>query len=84
MNKFLVTVRVPNIEEEYEIYIPNNKKMGTVKKYILKVIAELSQNIFAKSPDQVRFIDRTTGTLYKNDMYVKDSGIKNGSIIVIV
>lgn len=84
MNKFLVTVRVPNIEAEYEIYIPNNKKMGTVKNYILKVIAELSQNIFVKSLDQVRFIDRATGAIYKNDMYVKDSGIKNGSIIVIV
>ena len=37
MNKFLITVIIPTIEKEYDVYIPNNKKMGTIKKYLLGV-----------------------------------------------
>lgn len=84
MNKFLVTVIVPNIEMRYDLYIPNNKKIGTIKKYLLKAINELSENIFDKSDNEVRLIDRETGVEYGSDVYVKDSGIKNGTIIVIV
>ena len=42
MNKFLVLVYVPLLEEEYNIYIPINKKVGTIKKIIIDSVAELS------------------------------------------
>ena len=81
MNKYLITVIVPEIEMEYDIYIPNNKKMGTIKKYILKSITKLSDNSL---PENARFVDRSTGYEYGNDVYVRDAGIKNGSKIVIM
>ena len=84
MNKYLVTVVVPIAEFEYDLYIPNNKKMGTIKKIILDSLSELSNNTFKKSIDEVRFIDRDTGVEFENNMYVKDSGIKNGSKIIIM
>ena len=61
MNKYLITVIVPIVEFEYDIYIPNNKKI-----------------------EEVRMIDRDTGNEFENNMYVKDSGIKNGSKIIII
>lgn len=84
MNKFLITVMVPTIEEEYDVYIPNNKKIGTIKKYLLKAISEMSSNNFSKMVEDVRIIDRNTGLEYDNDMYVKDTGIKNGSKIILM
>lgn len=36
MNKYLVTVIIPIVELEYDIYIPNNKKIGTIKKFVLE------------------------------------------------
>ena len=37
-NKILIIVYVPMIEEEYDIYIPVVKKVGTVKNLIIKII----------------------------------------------
>lgn len=84
MNKYLITIIVPNLETEFEIYIPNNKKIGTIKKNILKTVFELSETTFTMAENEVRFIERETGIEYANDMYVKDSGIKNGSNIIII
>ena len=84
MNKYLITVIVPIVEFEYDIYIPNNKKIGTIKTLILESLCELSNNSFNKKIDEVRMIDRDTGNEFENNMYVKDSGIKNGSKIIII
>lgn len=84
MNKYLITVIVPVVEFEYDIYIPNNKKIGTIKKRILESLSELSNNFFDKSIEDVRMIDRDSGNEFRNNMYVQDSGIKNGSKIIII
>ncbi len=84
MNKYLITIIVPIIEVEYDIYIPNNKKIGTIKTLILESLSELSNNSFNKKINEVRMIDRDTGNEFENNMYVKDSGIKNGSKIIII
>lgn len=84
MNKYLITVIVPTIELEYDIYIPNNKKIGTIKTLILESLSELSNNSFNKKINEARMIDRDSGNEFENNMYVKDSGIKNGSKIIII
>lgn len=84
MNKYLITIIVPSVELEYDIYIPNNKKIGTIKTLILESLIELSNNSFSKKINEVRMIDRDTGNEFENNMYVKDSGIKNGSKIIII
>ncbi len=83
MNKYLITVIVPTIEEEYDLYIPNNKKVGTIKTFILDALKELSNNTFNKNINEVKMIDRETGSEFENNVYVKDSIIKNGSRIII-
>ena len=42
MNKVLVTVYVPLIEQEYNLFIPVNRKIGLVKKILVNSIVELS------------------------------------------
>jgi len=84
MNKYLITVEVPTMELEYDLYIPNNKKIGTIKKYILESITSLSDNSFVEEMNEVRLINKETEIELNNDVYVKDSGIKNGSKIIII
>lgn len=84
MNKYLITVFIPTIEMEFELYIPINKKVGTIKTYILKQISDLTNNEYDKSINDVRMLDRLTGIEYDNNTFVKDSGIKNGSKIIII
>ncbi len=84
LNKYLITVIVPIIELEFDVYIPNNKKVGTIKTHILSAIREESNNSFNKSINDIRIIDRDNGKEFDNNVLVKDSGIKNGSKIVVI
>ena len=84
LNKYLITVIVPIIELEFDVYIPNNNKVGTIKTHILSAIREESNNSFNKSINDIRIIDRDNGKEFDNNVLVKDSGIKNGSKIVVI
>lgn len=83
-NKYLVTVIIPELECEYEVYIPNNKKIGTIKKNILICLTDLTLGTYSKQIDEVRMFDQKTGIEYKNDDYVKDAKIYNGTKIIIM
>ncbi len=84
MNKFLVTIIIPTIELEFSAYVPNNKKVGTIKKYLLNISYELSEGTFNKNMNDVLLLDRDTGKELDCNMYVKDSGIKNGSKLIFL
>ena len=81
-NKLLISVEVPSIEQKFDLFIPINKKMGTIKEYIIKSIYELSGGLLIEK--NYLFFDIDTGVKYGNNIYVKDSGIKNGARIIIV
>lgn len=81
-NKLLISVEIPSIEKNYDLFIPINKKMGTIKSIIVSSIIDLSNGIFKER--KYSFIDIDTGVNYKNDVYVRDSGIKNGARIMLV
>lgn len=83
-NKYLINVIVPIIELDFDVYIPNNKKVGTIKTHILNAIKEESNNSFNKNINDIRIIDRDNGKEFDNNALVKDSGIKNGSKVVII
>ena len=82
MNKILIFIEVPSIEQNFDLFIPINKKVGTVKKYIVQTIKELSGGIL-KDKDYT-FYDIDTGAKYGNNVFVKDSGIKNGARIILI
>ena len=82
MNKLLVSIEVPSIERNFDLFIPINKKMGTIKKYVIKSIHELSGGILTEKT--YSFFDIDTGVKYGNNVYVKDSGINNGARIIII
>ena len=58
--------------------------MGTIKTHILNAIKEESNNSFNKNINDIRIIDRDNGKEFDNNVLVKDSGIKNGSKVVII
>lgn len=82
MNKILLLVYVPLLEEEYDILIPINQKMGVVKKYIVNLINEINMSEVIRT-DAIIY-DKDTCTTYDNNIYVKDSGIKNGAKMVLI
>lgn len=83
MNKILIVVYIPLIEQEYDIYIPINKKIGTIKNTIIKSIVELSDGNIKNTSD-LKLYDKETTNIYDNNIIVKDSGIKNGSKLILM
>ena len=84
MNKFLITVIIPTAEMEFDVYVPNSKKVGVIKKFILEAVADLTDGVYRRSIDEVRMIDRKTSIEYDNNMFVKDTNIKNGTKLILI
>ena len=84
MNKYLVTVIVPVINLTFDVEIPNNRKIGTIKKILLAEVNSKASGMYNKSFNDIRVIDRDNGTEYGNDMYIKDSKIINGSKLILI
>ena len=83
MNKILVLVYIPEIEREYDLYIPINKKIGTIKKYLIKSIIDFNDGNVSNI-EKFKLYDKMSSVLYDNNMLVKDSGIKNGSQLILM
>lgn len=83
MNKILILVYVPVIEERYDIFIPINRRIGTIKKHIIKTISEFSDGTISENY-KAYLHDKTTGIKYDENIYVKDSNIKNGSRLMLL
>ena len=82
-NKILVIVYVPLLEDEYSIFIPVNKKIGTIRNNIIQTITELSEGGL-KISDQMGLYDSEKATVYDNNVYVNDSGITNGTKLILM
>ena len=81
-NKILVTVIVPMIEEEYDIYIPVSKTIKLTLKLLTKTINELSEGHFPLKENNTLL--SSTGVMFTNNFTIKECGIKNGDKIVLI
>ena len=84
MNKFLITIIVPEIEYECDLFIPNNKKVGTIKTSILESLKTITNNVYVKTINDVKFINKDTKEEYDNNKMIKDTNIKNDTKLIIL
>ena len=82
-DKILVRVYLPLIEEEYDIYIPINKKIGTIKQLIISTIVEMSDADLSRIYSLTLY-DKQTGGSFDNNVYVKNSTIRNGTKLLLL
>ena len=82
-NKILLEVYVPLIEKEYDIFVPINKSIGTIKKIIEKGIIELSDNEYIVKDDS-NLYSKETGKIYSVNSKLIDTDLKNGSRIILI
>ena len=62
-NKILLEVYIPSIEKEYDIYVPVNKKIGTVKKLVEDGLLDLTDNVYIINND-TNLYSKDTGIMY--------------------
>lgn len=76
-NKILVTIYIPLLDENYDLFIPINKKVGTIKKGIIDSVKNLAnKNYILMLKDSCEKID--------DNVYVKNSEIKNGCKLILL
>lgn len=83
MNKILIKVKVPTLSQEYEMFIPINKQVGKIINLIQKAIIEKNIDIIPNRSNLV-LIKRDTNEVLDNNMYVYETKIKQGDILIIL
>lgn len=82
-NKVLVNLYVPLIEEEFEVWLPINKKIHEVISLLCKSVHDLTGGQYSpiKTPS---LYDKRTGEKYEMNLNVKDALIKNNSELILI
>ena len=82
-NKVLVSVNVPSLEKKYDAYFPVNRKIYSVINMLKNSLFELSLGSFNVSDDYVLY-NALTGDVYDMNKLVRDTDIRNGSIVILL
>lgn len=83
MNKVLVKLYIPMLEEEYDIWIPLNKKISNVIILLIKAVNEFSGGFY--NPTQMpSLFDKLTGNTFNINQTIKEAKIKNGAEIIMI
>lgn len=82
-NKILIKLQVPEIDEEYDIFIPVNKRIGNIILLLNKAITELSNGDY-NLKDTYSFYNKETGERYDEKLLIRQSNIRNGTNIVLI
>ena len=81
-NKVYVIVSVPLIEQDFDMYLPTLKKVGTVKNLILKIVEEQSDMNFQDDGSKHLYY-KSTGEKIDDNEFIKYSQIRNGTRLVL-
>lgn len=70
-NKILVEIEIPLIEKKYDLFIPINKKIGTIKSLIENSLLELTDNSYEIKED-TNLYSKETGMygIVRHPMYI--------------
>lgn len=82
-NKILIHLFVPQIDEEFDIYIPLNKNIANTIILIGKSIKEIK---YINDFDTTHFslYSCETGMPYKPDSIIKESNIRNSTNLILM
>ena len=81
--KILVIVYVPLLEESYNIFVPVSKKVGVIKKLLEKTVGELKYPEYSQNSKFLLY-NKDSNINYNNDVYIKNTDIRNGTKLVLL
>ena len=82
-NKILIELEIPLIEVKYDMFIPINKKIGTIKSLVEESLVELTDNAYSPRSDS-NLYSKETGDIYDVNKTVRETDLKNGSRIILI
>lgn len=82
-NKILIELEIPLIEKKYDLFVPINKKVGTIKKLIEESLVEITENAY-QITENTNFYSKDTGMIYNVNDTIRDTDLRNGSRIILL
>lgn len=83
MDKILVKLYVPIIEEQYDVWLPLNQKIYNIINLLMKAIYEITGGYYKPVKIPILY-DKLTGNPYDINLSVKNSNMKNGAEIILI
>lgn len=81
-NKVLVQVIIPDLEEQYDVFLPINKKIGNIIILLAKSIRELSNT--NQITDDMCLYNQDTGKKYNPESIIINTDIRNGTTLILM
>lgn len=82
-NKILVVVNIPFLSETLNVFVPVNKKVGTIKKILIDIANEDS-NFSILNIEKLKLYEKNTCRLLDNNAYINSSNLHNGSVLILL
>ena len=82
-NKILIELEIPLVEKKYDLFIPINKKIGTIKKLIEESLKDLTDTNYEIKED-TNLYSKDTGEIYDVNKTVRDTDLQNGSRVILI
>lgn len=83
MEKILVEVVLPSASTSYDVYIPLSSPVSEVLFLVSNLLGELSSGYF-KADNATVLCDAETGNVLNINTTVFESGLKNGSKLLLI
>lgn len=81
-NKVLVKLIFPELDRDFDVFIPVNEIIWKIRLLVIKSISDLCS--VRLSADKYVLIGKSTGKVYGNNEIVIDTDIKNGTEIILI
>ena len=83
-NKVLIKAILPNIEQEYDMFIPVNEQIWKIEKLAVKCIYDILNISYNPKQESYNIINKITGQIYDKNQIVIDTDIRNGTELYFV
>jgi len=83
MNEVLVKLYVPMMDEQYDIWIPLDKKIYTIIGLLVKSVNELTKGYYTPSK-MPNLYDRITAKVFDINLKVIETEIRNGTELIMI
>jgi len=82
MDKILVEIYIPGMNQSYDVYLPLTTKIHEVNGLLTHAFKELAAGYFI--PSDTVLCDKATGQIFDINKSVFDLGLKNGSKLMLI
>ena len=82
-NKVLIKLIIPELDTNFDLFLPVNELIWRLKKLIVKSVSDL-KNIPIDINEQVILLNKDTSKIYSNNDVLIETDIRNGTELVLL